>query len=314
MTPAASTAELDHRALIYSSDGQLHDRLLPYLREGLERDEQVLAVVSAGTEEALRAALGPDAERMGWGATVGISYAHLGRVFEGLRSFLATQHAAGVPARIVGEYDHDSDARRLQQYLRYESMANEVYAPYGGPLVCLWDERRYESDVLAQVRATHPQLLDADGRSRSAEYREPARYLSEDAPSPFPADVELDVRLDVAVDLAPLRRRLAAWAAVRGAAGEDLDDVVTAAAEVATNAIEHGRPPARVRAWTEGGLLIVRVDDRGTAGIPATAGFRRPGVGSSRGRGLWIARQLADVVTTHGGQGGSTVQLYFPVA
>ena len=95
---------------------------------------------------------------------------------------------------------------------------------------------------------------------------------------------------------------------------EDADDVMIAIGEAVTNAVEHGTPPVRVRAWTADGLARVRVHDHGTTPIPATAGYRRPHHEFDRGYGLWVARQLADVVTTYSDRAGTTIALDFPLA
>jgi anti-sigma regulatory factor (Ser/Thr protein kinase) len=92
----------------------------------------------------------------------------------------------------------------------------------------------------------------------------------------------------------------------------DADGVVIAVGEAVTNALEHGAPPVRVRAWTTDGLARVHVHDRGSRSIPATAGYHRPTPEFDRGYGLWVARQLADVVTTHPDHTGTTIVLDFP--
>ena len=94
----------------------------------------------------------------------------------------------------------------------------------------------------------------------------------------------------------------------------DADDVVSAVGEAVTNGLQHGTPPVRVRAWTADRLARVQVHDRGLASIPATAGYHRPSHEANRGYGLWIARQLADIVTTHTDRGGTTVTLDFPLS
>ena len=109
------------------------------------------------------------------------------------------------------------------------------------------------------------------------------------------------------------RRLLHRWADLHGMGGHAAGDVVVAVGEVVTNALQHGRPPVRVRAWTADGLARVHVHDYGLAPIPATAGYHRPPPGLDRGYGLWIARHLADVVTTHTDHGGTTITLDFPL-
>jgi anti-sigma regulatory factor (Ser/Thr protein kinase) len=53
---------------------------------------------------------------------------------------------------------------------------------------------------------------------------------------------------------------------------------------------------------------------RGLTPIPANAGYHRPPHKANRGYGLWIARQLADVVTTHTDRDRTTITLDFPLA
>ena len=83
--------------------------------------------------------------------------------------------------------------------------------------------------------------------------------------------------------------------------------------EAVTNALQHGAPPVRVRAWTVDGVARVQVHDRGRTPIPATAGYHRPPPGHGHGHGLWVARQLADVITTHTDDAGTVITLDFPL-
>jgi anti-sigma regulatory factor (Ser/Thr protein kinase) len=311
--PGEPGRQCAHVAAFYASDEQLRDLLLPYLDEGLCRHENILLVISEATERVLRDALGDAADRVQWGSP-GLSYDRLGRMFEGFADHLTQQYRAGVPTRVIGELDSDISADRLSQYLRYESMAPEMYAPYGYPVVCLWDQRRYPPDVLAHVRTIHPQLLDTRGPIDDTEYCKPIGYLTRDETPPpaAPADLDWDVYLDSADDLAALRRRLRTWGVTCGLGDHDTDDIVIAVDEIATNALEHGRPPARVRSWTTPGALFVQIDDHGGTRIPAVTGYHRPPTDARRGRGLWIARHLADVLTTYTGPTGTTVTLCFP--
>jgi anti-sigma regulatory factor (Ser/Thr protein kinase) len=312
MSAGASTREFVHVAVLYASDEQLRELLLPYLDEGLRRRENVLAVISEDACRVLRDALGDAADRVQWGCS-GVSYDRLGQMFEGFAGYLARQHRAGVRTRVIGELDADSDPDRVSQYLRHESMANEIYAPYGYPVVCLWDQRRYPPEVLAHVRAVHPQLLDTSGPVPNAEYRLPIDYLTRDQSSPATAPVDLDlvVHLGSADDLGMLRRQLRGWGASCSMGDQEADDIVIAVDEIATNALEHGQPPACVRGWTTPDALFVQVDDQGRDCIPATTGYQRPSTDVRRGRGIWIARHLADVLTTHTGPTGTTVAMRF---
>ena len=97
--------------------------------------------------------------------------------------------------------------------------------------------------------------------------------------------------------------------ALRAGFADRAGDLVLALDEVIANAQEHGCPPIEVRAWADG-RLVVEVSDAG-------AGFDRARVWSThpppplgrRGRGLWIIRQLTDLVTIRSDEGGTTVRI-----
>jgi anti-sigma regulatory factor (Ser/Thr protein kinase) len=90
---------------------------------------------------------------------------------------------------------------------------------------------------------------------------------------------------------------------------ERAGDLVLALDEIVANAQEHGRAPIAVRVWNDG-RLVVEVRDVGE-------GFDRARVWRShppeplgaRGRGLWIARQLADHVEIIVEPNGTMVRL-----
>jgi hypothetical protein len=88
--------------------------------------------------------------------------------------------------------------------------------------------------------------------------------------------------------------------------------VLIAVSEAVTNALQHGAPPVRVQAFTAGGVARVRVHNPGLAAVFATAGYHRPSTAGGGGIGLWVARQLADVVTTHTRQGGDDRRAELP--
>ncbi|MEV6842195.1 ATP-binding protein [Actinoplanes sp. NPDC051411] len=105
-----------------------------------------------------------------------------------------------------------------------------------------------------------------------------------------------------------LRTKVAAWMNRLGAA-RVRDDVVLVAHELATNVVRHGGGFGRLRVWRESGRIVCRVSDSGP-GMPALVQepeARRPG-----GRGLWIARRLADV-RIQSGPSGTVVVAAMPV-
>jgi anti-sigma regulatory factor (Ser/Thr protein kinase) len=304
-----------HALLRYDSPESLCVRAVPYLQEGLARGEAVMAVVSAEVAQVLGSALGEDAAGVAWQAE-DVSYGRLGVMFEGFRRFLGEQRAAGAAMRLLTQNDALSTEERMAAYLRFEAMANEVYRPYGHRWACLYDTRAHSTMLLRQASQVHPRLLEPGGREiPNADYLEPSAYLARSGPPPPPpppAAVQLDLPVTGPDQVAVVRRLLRRWADLHGM-GDHACDVVSAVSEAVTNGLQHGTPPVRVRAWTADRLARVQVHDRGLTPIPATAGYHRPARMLDRGDGLWVARQLADVVTTHTDRGGTTVTLDFPL-
>jgi anti-sigma regulatory factor (Ser/Thr protein kinase) len=306
-------AEARHALLVYDSADSLRARAVPYLRASLDHGETVIAVVAADVQQLLRAALGDEAARVHWQLDT-VAYARLGAMFEGARRFFAEQRAAGVAMRLLAQNDTAGSPHRMAAYLRFEAMANEVLGAFGYPWACLYDTRAHTPQMLRGAHQTHPRLLDHHGHEvPNADYLDPATYLARSvSPPPPPAAVQLDLTMTSPAELAEVRRRLRRWAQLHTSDDRDADDVLIAAGEAVTNALRHGVPPVRVRAETADDQARVHVHDRGLSPIPATAGYHRPTPDLDHGYGLWIARQLADTITTHTDLTGTTIALDFP--
>jgi anti-sigma regulatory factor (Ser/Thr protein kinase) len=312
-----------HVAVVYDSTDGLQAGAGPFLRAGLDRGEVILAVVPPAVEESLRAVLGGDGDRVQWREPA-LAQRRLGEVFEECREFLADRHAKGQRARLLtgndldetghGGGDDSGAADRLAAYLRWEAASTEVFRPYGQPWVCLYDRRR-PGRLVKQVGQVHPHLITDGGRLvPSPAYVEPATYLRSHAGllSPPPEPAELDISIATPAEVRAARLRLADYVASLSQPTDLTNRVIIAAHEVLTNAVRHGRPPCRIRAWPTDGVLRVRVDDRGHQGDIATAGYRPPDPTDGRGMGLWVARQLAEIVHTEASATtGTSVELVF---
>lgn len=308
-----------HAMAVYESDDDLARRVLPYVRDGVERDETVVVLASDRAADVLRSGLGDSAPAVRWDVAEA-DYRHLGRTFEMLRSLLAS---AERPVRLVAEGDVEADGSRIEAYLRFEAATNDVYAEYGMPWLCLYDRARYPVELIERVERVHPHVVMPDATvGHSGAYVGPDAYLGEHPGplSPAPATAALDDRITWLGALAELRRRIARLARQRGMALPGRRDVQLAVTEIVTNALQHGSAPCRVRAWRARGSLVVRVDDQGTGGVLPTEGFRppapEPGESTTRGgcgAGLWITRQLADVVHVEVRPDGATVEMHFPL-
>lgn len=325
MTAHASPAARGfvHAALIVDSDDTLRSRLVPALRRSVAARERVHLLVGAHAERVVRDALGTLADRLEWGERATFP-TRLGFAYERLRRYLADQHAAGSSVHVITEADVSADpgpddpVDRATAHLSYESACGDAYAGYGCAVTCLWDSRRHPTLLVENARSLHNHELTEHGCEPNTGYVGSADYLRRRSQVPLdavPPVVDLDVGLVGLDQLTPLRGALRGWAEARSFDPDASGDIVLAVTEVATNGLVHGALPVRLRSWHHGDTLIVQVDDSGGRRIPPTAGFHRPGsAGRVGGRGLWLARQLADVVTVHSREHGTSVRLHFPYA
>jgi serine/threonine-protein kinase RsbW len=110
-------------------------------------------------------------------------------------------------------------------------------------------------------------------------------------------------------DLSTLRQLVASEAQKAGLSRSRSDGLALAANEIATNALVHGGPPARLRIWQRDEEIVCEVADSGPGIKDQGAGQVRPPAGALSGRGLWLARHLCDSVEIRNGL-GCTVSLH----
>ncbi len=98
-------------------------------------------------------------------------------------------------------------------------------------------------------------------------------------------------------ELYDVRRLVAGVAHEAGLSRRRADDLTVAVNELAANSVDHGGGRGTVHAWVEPDAVVVEVVDAGDLArrepgrSPQAA---PPRADAERGRGLWIARQLAD--------------------
>ncbi|WP_230394504.1 ATP-binding protein [Plantactinospora alkalitolerans] len=111
------------------------------------------------------------------------------------------------------------------------------------------------------------------------------------------------------VRVADVRRSLTECLLSAGFGGPRLDDFVTAINEVMTNAVRHGGGRGEIRLW-RAEHLVCEIQDRGSGlADPLTVPHSRPRPSANGGMGLWLARELADLIDIRSGPDGVLVRL-----
>ena len=171
---------LEHSAFTYGTDDQFRTTVGTFLGEGVERSEASLAVTTGANIELLREHLGKEArgvefvDASGW-------YSSPVAALEGYRSFIDAKLEHGAAwVRIVGEpiWAGRSGAE-VRDWTRYESLLNLVFASSPVTVVCPYDERSVDPEIVRQAHLTHPQRVDDSGVSNSLDYTDPGRFALE---------------------------------------------------------------------------------------------------------------------------------------
>jgi anti-sigma regulatory factor (Ser/Thr protein kinase) len=301
------TDRFSHEALLYDGPAQFLEGTLPFLRDGLARDEAMLVALPTERLALLERELGQDAERVCF-ADMAVLGRNPARIIPAWRDFLDEQGAAGRPFRGIGEpIWAGRTPGELVECQHHELLLNLAFD--GGPawrLLCPYDTRALPRDVIQEARRSHPSLWEDGVGSSSTSYVAPGATLSQgdDLPPP-PAEAH---RLAFTVErLSDLRRLVARCAGSAGLGPKRTSDLVLAASEVATNSVLHGGGEGTLSIWRERGALICEVRDRGRITDPLV-GRERPSPNMLRGRGMWLVNQLCDLVQVRTTPGGSVVR------
>jgi anti-sigma regulatory factor (Ser/Thr protein kinase) len=310
---------LEHYALIVDDDDTIQRVLVPQLRRKIAAQENVLMVVGAQTTDVVRDRLGSDADTLLWASTDRF-YQRLGFTYARFLRYVRDQHAQQRTVHLITEPDlvtvPGQPVDRAAAYLGYEAMANGVFAGHGCPITCIWHSRRRTAAVIEGVRKVHPQEWTTRGAVDSPEFLATGEFLTQQSQPPMtptPPGTDIDVTVSSAHEVIACRAVVARWAKARHFLPAAIKQVVAAVSEVVANGVRHGRPPVRLRGWNHDTTLIIQVDDHGGRPIPAEAGYRPPTTPAGPA-GLWVARQLADVLLTHTDNGQTAVRMYFPYA
>jgi anti-sigma regulatory factor (Ser/Thr protein kinase) len=111
------------------------------------------------------------------------------------------------------------------------------------------------------------------------------------------------------IDPANARAFVAERAARAGLSPGRRFDLQLAVTELLANALVHGGGKATVRVWVATGYLHCQVDDEGPGIADALAGYRPPGAAAGDGRGLWLARQVVDLLQIDSTAKGAAVRV-----
>jgi anti-sigma regulatory factor (Ser/Thr protein kinase) len=298
----------EHECLFYRGEEDFLAGLLPFVREGLDRDEVVVVAEPRPRLELLRDALGDDA-----GAVQFLDMAEIGvnpaRIIGVWAAMLNKQTRAGRQLRGVGEPAFSG--RRTAEFVEcelHELLLNRAFD--GGPawrLLCPYDEDHLPRAIVRGALRTHPI------RSTTADRLASDHYAVDTVTDAFAADLPKPTEgvlrgVFGELDVPATRRTVAQYARRCGLSEEQVEVLELAASELATNSVRHGGGTGTVAMWLEPGAVVIEFSDSGHVADPLT-GRLMPPLDSVGGRGVYLVNQLCDLVQLRSSDRGTTVRV-----
>jgi anti-sigma regulatory factor (Ser/Thr protein kinase) len=310
-TAPGAQAAFRHEALLYSGDDGFLAGTVPFLSEAIDTEQPALVVVSAARIALLRAALAGSGDYIFFADMTAVGR-NPARIIPAWREFLDLHATDGRPVRGIGEPIWPARTpAELVECQRHEALLNVAFAE-SSPwwLMCPYDVGALGPKVVDDAIRSHPFIRQAGTEGvPSSDFRaEEMSTTHSSAPLQEPSRC-LESLTFTAGQLALVRGLAEARAAQFGLTESQLDDLVLAVHEIAANSVRHGGGAGRFRLWRDGRSLVAEISDRGMIDDPL-AGRQHPGASSERGRGLWIANQVCDLVQIRTYPTGTVVRLY----
>lgn len=299
-----------HDAFVYSSPDEFLAGTLPFLDAGIEGGEPILAAPTHANARLLQERMGTRASAVDWAEN---SESH--RTVERLGIFLdyIGRHlqAGATRIRLLGEPCWPVDGGPgVTEWKRYESFLNLALAPHPVWLVCPYDASSLTPDIVEDACCTHPNMGYGEGRAPSPEYVAPTDFSRRLDRIPLPRP-PADAAEGYFKSATGARRFVTDQARDAGLSAGRLKDAELAASEVSANVFTHAAEVARIRTWTENGAFVFDIDDTGRGIEDPFPGYAIPEPTAQNGRGLLMARRLADVVQARTTPTGAVVRLRF---
>jgi anti-sigma regulatory factor (Ser/Thr protein kinase) len=307
VTAAVEVGHFEHEALLYRGDEEFLGVLVPFVREGLARDEAVVVAEPRPRLDLLRDALGGDATAVEFLDMAEIG-GNPGRIIGVWAEALDRHTAAGRRLRGVGEPAFAG--RRPAEFVEctlHEHLLNLAFEDGPGwRLLCPYDRDHLPRKITQGALRTHPVQCTSASRLPNEAYAADGHAAPFAEQLPDGGDVVLR-GIYGPNDISATRRTVAQWARSCGLPEGKVQALELAASELATNSIRHGGGTGLLMMWLDGTAAVVQFSDSGTVSDPLV-GRLHPSAGRE-GAGMYLVNQLCDLVQVRSSDGGTTVRV-----
>jgi anti-sigma regulatory factor (Ser/Thr protein kinase) len=283
----SDATQFRHNALVYESQDEYVARSVTFLTEGLEADEGAVVANTRPGLAVMREGLGPDAAQVTF-VDVSSAYTRPARTLAAYHKVFAEQLQKTASLRAVADVQFGTDPGEWDMWMGYEAVFNRCFDHLPAWVLCTYNANGTPDPILEGVWRTHPEVVAGDIWNTSDLYEDPDQVLRAITAEPTPLT---DLRsIPFGRDLEQFRERLARELVAEEVSEAKALDMLLAATEIATNAVEHGGGVEEVRVGRAQGRFVCEIVDRGNGFDDPAAGYLAPREGV--GTGLWVARQL----------------------
>jgi hypothetical protein len=286
---------------------------VPFVLDGLRRDEPVLVATTPEHQELLHDEIGSDAAK--------VDYADPERF--GLRPPQRataihqywTRHHGSEPTRAVRvlaepEWTGRSE-REVSAWQRMEAALNVVLADTSIWMICPYDARTAGDGIVEDARRTHPECVVGHLAEPSSSFVRPEEFARSQA-EPQPGLAEELFRFEG--DLIAVRRYVLRTASGLLRRDEDAMGMFgIAAGEAIAYLMSQGVERASVWVRPAAGRVVCTLhSDQPLGHVPAFLGYRPPGQAQEPGDGLWLTNQICEWLDVTSDASGCTIELAMP--
>lgn len=295
-----------HEAFLHHGEADFVRGAASFVREGFSADEPVFVALPSERLELVPDELGDDGGKIEYLDMARLGH-NPGRVISAWSDFVTDNEVPGGSLRGISDPLWPGASEDVEDWRQNEALFNIAFGSTRLRLLCPYDATAASPEDLNWVNRTHHLLVDREGERPSDEYVEDdGRWVLEgELPEPRVEIAELSFGDR---SLGKLRLVVVREARAVGLDESTVADFVLAVNEIATNSVRHGGGSGVLRTWADEIALTCEVKDAGVISEPLI-GRCRPDRTEDRGRGLWLANHLCDLVQIRSGPAGTTVRL-----
>jgi predicted small metal-binding protein len=297
-----------HECVLYGGLDDFLTTMVPFIRDGLAREEPVMVAVAQPRLRALRSALGPDADTVRFADMADLG-ANPARIIPAWRDFTQRYSGPGRPVRGIGEpiWAGRRPVDIVESQL-HEALLNTAVAP-DTPLwlLCPYDTTTLGKEVLAEAHRSHPVIVRGNDYRGSTSYGGTVHIDTLfHRPLPDPAGPVTGIVFDR--DRHRHIEQLIRHARTAGLPPADAVKLAVAVHEIAAAAY-HDTGDVRIRLWTDRAALLCEITDPGRITDPMI-GRTGSSTGTARDRAAGLANQLCELVQIRSAPDGTITRLH----